>query len=603
MSAEYFIAHTWFDAFRKPDRRPIYDWAHDNITQLPAVYGDRRQFSVTGSRHFIAPFHAIQSPRIHEISVLAPVRSGKTLLADISIPWFIAEEHASVLWVLQTDDVAKEHAELRLWPILEHSPVANLFPSQRHQKRNQEIVFANGQPLFIKGPSKSNLQSRGFRVVVLDEPWLYDSGIMQEAKGRLGDFVRLGNHKFICIAQGGSYGQDWQVHTESCRRYEWEVACTSCGQYFEPRWTGYRQDGSRWGIVWETRKLANGDVDVEVAQSSVAMECPHCRERHKFSRKLIGAWNESGRFRDWDLATAPDKVLFHWEAVIDFPWNELVAEWLAAKKAQALGNYEPLKIFIQKRLADHDNPSGASPHAIVHEFATFEDGQEWPEAGPIIMTVDVQRTHYWVMVAQVSKVGGVVRRLFFGKAESDASVDDIRSRFKPHFSAVDVNWKKNKDNTVFRFACHRKMVGLIGDQNRAFPHFIKKVTGQTERVERVYSETSEVDAWEGSRDVPTKERICPVIRFSSDAMASRLQRLIDTKKWQEPNNEPDPAKVREYQRQMSAEHREYKKDATGKIEEKWIRHSSDNHAWDCAKMILAICTILADSTGAAKIEF
>jgi hypothetical protein len=51
---------------------------------------------------------------------------------------------------------------------------------------------------------------------------------------------------------------------------------------------------------------------------------------------------------------------------------------------------------------------------------------------------------------------------------------------------------------------------------------------------------------------------------------------------------------------MSSEHREQGQDANGRPIEKWVAHSKENHAWDCAKMVLIMSTILAD---AGMIEF
>jgi len=599
MTTRQFLGQEWASAFAPADRRPIWEWAHDKITELPAVYGDRRRFSILGSRHFEAPFQAIQSPRVHEISILAPVRSGKTLLADISIPWFIAEEHASVLWVFNTDDIAKEHVELRLRPILDKSPCASMYQQDRFKTRAQEVVFTNGQPLFVKGAARSNLQARGFRVVVLDECWQYGAGILHEAKGRLGDFVRLGNHKFLCISQGGAHGTDWQMHGDAATRYEWEVPCAACGQHFAPAWTAYREDGSRYGMVYQSEKSNDIDVDIDLACATAAVECPACRHRHPWGSKTIGEWNSGGRYKGWDAATAPERVLFHWNALIDFPWPELVREWLGARKAQAMGNYEPLKLFIQKRLAEHDNPQGRSVHALKHEFTRYEMSEGWEEQGAIIMAVDVQRDHYWAMVCAVAKKAGIVRRLYYDKCDHDSDVDAVIQKYKPAVFAVDVNHKRNNDNSVYQFTLSRNGVGLIGDKAHLFPHRHKKITGETETSMKSYSPPRFIDAFEGTR-AQGRTELLKVVNFSSDTMASRLHRMIRKGVWQEPTSEPDPAKARTYHHQMSAERLIHTVDEAGRPIEKWTAHSKENHAWDCAKMVLIMSTILAD---AGMIEF
>jgi hypothetical protein len=437
---------------------------------------------------------------------------------------------------------------------------------------------------------------------------MYDRGVMGQAKARLGDFVRLGNQKFICISQGGSQGTDWQEHTETARRYEWEVTCQGCGRYFEPRWSGFREDGSRWGLVYETVKTEAGDVDQEHAARTAAMECPHCRHRHSYSAATLGAWNASGRYVDaktrelWDEKTCGDRVLFHWEAVIDYPWRDLVIEWLAAKKSQAMGDYEKLKTFIQKRCADHDNPNGKNPHALVYEFRRFDPCEQREGQGVVIASIDVQHRNYWMMVAEVSKKGGEVRRLWYGRCNEDSDVDAVLEKYRPWIAGVDVNWNKNKDNSIFRFALRRRLIGLVGDKEASFPHWLKKLSGETCQVRKIYSEVSNVDAFEGFHDAPQRDRYCPRIRFSSDAIATRVHRMIDKGLWLEPSSGEDPVERREYDKQMSAEHQEMTTDSTGRQIAKWVAHSKSNHAWDCAKMIVALATIVSDSDN-APIEF
>ena len=79
------IYSAWKRAFSKPDRRPIEDWASENI-MLPPMLAKSGKFSVAGSRHFIDPLRAMHSDRVRGVRICAPVRGGKTLIADVSVP-------------------------------------------------------------------------------------------------------------------------------------------------------------------------------------------------------------------------------------------------------------------------------------------------------------------------------------------------------------------------------------------------------------------------------------------------------------------------------------------------------------------------------------
>jgi hypothetical protein len=210
------------------------------------------------------------------------------------------------------------------------------------------------------------------------------------------------------------------------------------------------------------------------------------------------------------------------------------------------------------------------------------------------MTVDVQRTHHWVMLAAVAKAGGVVRRLFYDRIETEGEVEELARKWKPTCVAVDVNYKKNPDDSPKRMVARNGWLGLIGDPKQSFEHTIRRVTGAIERIEKPYSLAEKYDAYEGTSTDQRVNRVADVIHFASDTMSSRLKRMIDKGLWQEPKEIADPVKDREYQTQMSAERLTRDVDSRGRPIDKWIG-SKNNHAWDCAKMVVSVATIMSDA--------
>ena len=205
------LSAVWRKAFAPPDRRSIEDWAHENV-RLPPVLAKRGRFTIEDSRHFAAPLAALRHDRVRGVRIVAPVRGGKTLIADIFAPWVIVNDSASVLWVFQDDKIAEAHAETRQMPILLSVPaIRQMLPADRHKRRKADILFANGLPFVMQGPALGGLQSRGFKVVICDEPWLYKPGTLGQAKSRLGDFVKTASSKFLAIAQGGDEQSDWAM--------------------------------------------------------------------------------------------------------------------------------------------------------------------------------------------------------------------------------------------------------------------------------------------------------------------------------------------------------------------------------------------------------
>jgi hypothetical protein len=357
---------TWQSAFTPPDRRQIWEWAHENVW-IPdnGVFskGANAFFDVAESRHFIQPLEWLWSPYIREVNILKPVRSGGTLIADVFLPSCIRRDPGPWLAVFQENDIAKEHCELRVWPILESDPhiAAMIGLLDKDMARTQQIIFPH-MPVIYSGPSINKLQSKGFRYLICDEPWLYEKGKLAEAKGRTGDFEKLRIEKKLFISQGGAttdvsirYNADWFNQYNSGEINEWNVQCLSCGRYQIPRWNGKRPDKSRWGIRWDAAQDERGMWMIAKAVASVRFECFHCGFVHIDGARTKSEWNRTGRYA---IVGEPNerKKSAHWPGTIDTPWADMLEDWLTAKNVALHGDKTLSVKFLQKRLAAFEDP-------------------------------------------------------------------------------------------------------------------------------------------------------------------------------------------------------------------------------------------------------
>lgn len=582
------------------DRRPIYEWAHEHVT-MPAVIERQGKFDWQLSRHFMAPLDALQDDAVREVNILAPVRSGKTLMADIYVPSIVAREPSSILWVFQSDDMAKSHAETRAMPTLLSVPaIRPMLPADRHKQRSTEIIFANGLPLILTGPAVSNLQSRGFRIVILDEPWLYKGGIIGQAQARLGDFVKQDNSKMLCISQAGTEDCDWDRQFRTGEINEWHIKCLACGHAMLPRWTAHRPDGGRWGVVYESEKDKAGMYSKRQAIESMRFVCEACGRQHKDWKATQLAWNITGEYR---CATERNQRQrsFHWTALIDYPWPELMGMWIDARNSARVGDLEPTIQFAQKRLAEPKSEATAIQQ--TREFArsaTIETGEELTDKWARFVTVDKQQDGLYYATARAwSKENkGESKRLEFAKLYSESDIVQFVSKHKvasPTISIdgkhkvmikgvfVDAGYEPNGDGGVYEM-CHRNRWGsLKGTADRVYWHMERGLNGRVERVGRPFSEWKYKDCRAGKMGAGTE--FCPFLMFSSDAIADRLDQLIQKGLWIEPLDK-DGDLDREYSSQMAAEVRRLVKDKENPGREVWAwkQMRKDNHAWDCAKM-------------------
>lgn len=593
------ILEAWERTFEPQDRRPLSLWAKDNIILAPplTITGP---LDVSTSEHLRAPMDAIWNDRVREVNVMAPPRGGKTLTAEALLVSAVARDPGDFMWLFQSDLIGKQHARSRAIPILENCPAsAKHFSSGQWDKKQTEIHFANGMTFYIHGHSEGRVQSKGIRYLVCDEVWLYKEGMLAEAKGRLGDFVKLGIHKLLCLSQGGEDDSDWDYQFRTGELNEWFIQCQHCGEYMLPKWSGRKRDGSRWGMVFEEHKDKNGMWVPELVAPSLRFRCMHCAQDHQWSNDLRNAWNRSGQYRIIGPAKEENKS-FHWTALIDWPWAELLKIFLGARNAAKLGNYTPTVQFFQKAMAESKSESSVALESQNFELQP-EANLEWPEELRRFMTIDKQAEDaYWVDVRAWAGTAES-RRLFFKRVFGSAEIEEIRERFKvaPNHTLIDSGWLPKGDRGVYLMCVRYGWIALKGEDDFFFWHSVRdRKTGLVRRVMKSYATLAEGDP-EAGKAMQGKGGKAKLIRFSHPTMSDRLQGLIDKGYWKEPPpDEDDPADV-EYRSQMSAMVRRRHKDKrTGKETMEWHQAKRDDHAWDCNKMqVLAaiLSAILPDT--------
>lgn len=587
------LSKTWSLAFSPPDRRPIEEWARDNVT-LPPVLTKTGRFDASGSRHFLAPLAALRHDRVRAVRVLKPVRGGGTLLADLYIPWAIVNDNASVLFLLEDAAIAGKHAERRTMPMLKSVPaIAAMLSTDRHQTRKSDILFSTGLPFSMQGPALGGLQAQGYKVVVLDELWMYDPGVVAEAVARLGDFVKTASSKLLEISQGGEEDSDWAREYAEGVEFVWRPLCAGCGLPMPLEWTIRRADNSVAGMVFDSIKYPDGSYNKARCAESARYICPSCGHEHANTEKTRAAWNASGDYYNtqtgerFDRANPPEECSFRWHSIIDFPWGALVKMWLSAQDAKRTGNFLPLVQFFQKRCALMRSEKSVHDQAIP--FARFKTESptkpNGDDEGALCMTVDLQGEGLrWVQIRRWYR-NGLSRRVWFGNLYSAEDLEAKRIEYGANTDCVILDQGHDAKGAhgvyatciQYGYLCAKGVGGVEG-----FWHSLER---KGERSDRVFMPWSQL-TW-GSPGVPmcVDGRIsAPLYRFASDVMADRVQGLIDSGLWQEPEEDQPSETEHAYNIQMTAEIPEIITDKKGRRRRQWRQIRPDNHAWDLAKM-------------------
>lgn len=557
------------------------DYATEHITLSPPITKTGK-FDCSSSRHFLGIFEALDDERTREVNALKPVRGGGSLIGQVHLTAGLARRPAPCMNVFQTDQEAKIFWFDRIEKtLLECAFTRDLLPARYEWS---EVFLRSGHTIYTGGPGISNLQSKGVCNLWLDECWIYPLGRMADAEARVGDYLREERSKILRISQAGTCDNrelkdcDWFRAWNLGEVNEWEVQCQHCQKYFEPVFTGTREDGSFWGVTWDRHQLPNGDWDIAKCIPTIRFECPHCSKPSLDTPRTKSEWNRTGRYRLIGERNFRRRG-FHWESVIDYPWEELVHLWLDAENAFNRGDIRPKLQFYQKRRAIFKDEETLLKGGLNLRRSSYEINSAWPEEKERFLTADRQEEDmFWWSVRAWSPEKS--RRLGFGKCYGFAALEEIRIKFNVDKNAtfVDSAYLPKGDHGVYAACVQYGWVAVKGDDAHGFTHKLThKRSVRRSYSERVWADPHGGTAYEG-------RRFAPLIRFSKPQMNQKVQELIDHGHWEEPMDTTDKEMDKEYNAQMGSRVKVsvYSKE-TGKTKS-FFKEGKNDHARDLANM-------------------
>lgn len=440
----------WLDrqlAFPKPDTRPIWQWAHDNIAELPAAYAIRGRFDVANSPWLRAPFESMTDPACRHTTVSKAVQSGGTLLAEISAAWRIANDPGPMTFTCQSIEMATLESKTRMMPLLESVPaVARLLPRAGPLRTQTEIFFPGGGFLVMNSANLAHQQSQSVKNKINDEIWMPAwADVYDHACARVTAFEQQGTSHILDISQGGYEGDkaEWSFN-QGTREY-WSVLCAMCAKPHElafhlemgtPHWKEKKGDEKieRAGVVWsrEARK-DDGMFDEVMASETCAFVCPHCGHRHEDNDATREHWRKTGHYISPRENPPKDWRSFHWEALVAHPMRLLVLEFCRAENQfTRIGDEEPRITFRQKREARSWKVKRQTLDFSIRELAGYSQetfrSTKIPNEAARVMFIDKQMTHYWVEIGAFT-ADPEYTQLFFGRVDTRDAVREIQKLY------------------------------------------------------------------------------------------------------------------------------------------------------------------------------
>lgn len=509
---------------------------------LADSFAEHGPLNLARSQYLVAPLRHYQGSKTKEINFKKPTRFGGSLFVDLAYFWTIPNRPVPWLNIFQNDDIAYDHVSQRIWPSLDlmrwYDDYQPIYHSERKIKTGRH---RNGMTFKYTGPSPKQLQSKGYGVVVCDEPWMYPEGTIDEAKGRLSDFRELGKDKLICVAQAGAMGShnEWQIQFDSGVLHEWYVPCGKCSELMPLKWTGLREDRSRWGVVYKSETDPETHLrSAEAAKKSVRFECPHCGHQHRDTEALRRRWNAYGGYyhaaADGTLTHerdfAGDKISFRGTCLLTVPMERLVAEWVdALNDIDASGSFSKHNRFINKRLAEEVDDVQDTSVAILASTdgtdSTDADVPTWDQTKHICLTVDCQMDHFWAWVEAVNEAGDTMV-LLAQRIETTGDIEDLQERFGLVHGLIGLDVSNHRSKWAKTIAQYGLFKGTRFHSwwalsGRSMPRGWIDYDSERNRKIRRFYQTSRLDPSDGISDPVRrkffKRRGVPLLEFDADS--------------------------------------------------------------------------------------
>lgn len=563
-------------AFKPDEGGDIVSWLEENIRQIP-FSPMPAGFRVKETPWLAEPLRACADPEKRLIQIIAPIQSGKSLLAEMLSCYILARQPAPTLYLNDTDSNAADWMKTRLRVLWENCPPVMSRLPKGEEKSKGDTVQTNDMTFWCLGAfNEKNLQRRSIRWLVADETWLYPKGHLAEASARVTMFGWLG--KRILMSQGGYQGDETEEVWMTTDRRVWSFACPKCEYKQEWKWEQLR--------LPEDAQIYEGEYDFNTIRNNTTYECEGCKHTFKDSRANRDEMNANGFYAVTNPNAAEYNAGYTWNCLAARSWGAAAEAFVRAKLILDMnGDSGPMRIFKQKQLAQFWSEI-PDEFDSLQSIGEYKMGDEWEGEGLInpltkrvhsdrsvkdqvctrFMTVDVQRTGFYCLVRGWAE-GGLSRLRKWKFVQGWNDVEEFSKANGVHKALVYVDCGDQFDDVIRQCGIHG-WTALRGDQRSEFPWRIKTGT-QFRTINKTYAPARLVNAGTG---------VVRVHHFSNLALKDQLSRLRKSGRHTCPSDCGD-----DYIDQMQSEARVM--NTNGKPEWKQIGKRA-NHLWDCEVMQL-----------------
>jgi len=558
----------------------MHEWAAG--LRLPKSYAIPGKFSTTTTRYMEPVMAAIQDDGVREVTVCKAIQTGGTLCAaEIPIAYFASNAPGPIMWTQQTEKAVKEHTKGRFNAFIRKVPqIRAILPVGRHDVTNTEIYFGDFY-ILINAANINSLQSKSIRYKFNTECWLWEQGLLKQARGRVSKFEEVGTSKIVNESQASIEGDDFHKAYVDGHQAVWSVKCFGCGAYSALEFFGRNtSDPERKAcVIWsQDARKTDGTWDVARASASARWACPCCGHEHADTPRTRTLWNADGRYMVMNPTAPPTHKSFRWTSLVSRTMAALVTEFLNAQAAAKMGLTKDLREFKMQRLAQFWKEEDLSEVILLkgsgYLLAGLDPLAKIENEANRFVTIDRQRDHFWVSV-RAWRRDGSSRLLYFSRVTTPEQLEEIRVQYgvEAQLTFEDAGYFPEG---VYTDCAKYGWTALKGSGDNYF-----QVDRGGVKIKRLWSNASMVQH---------NGKMLPLFHWASDPVKDVLYNLRSGKgaSWETPDDIGG-----EYENQLRGDAKKQRINGrTGRPEWRWTRTHA-NHAHDLEAMQVCVAMMLS----------
>lgn len=330
------ISRNW----RRDRRLSVSEWADAHRVLDPLFTNEAGPWRTSRVPHAREWMDSASCPWVRQLTLLASTQVGKSETLNNVAGFFIHHRPSPAMFVLPSDDRAKEVCERRILPMIEASPALTAeLTGRAHDTRTKSITFRRSVLYFRGAQSPAGLASVALRLVLCDETekWPLRSGDESSPLGLLRERTRTFYDHLIVVAstpkvRGGIIDREFAAGDQ--RRFH--VPCPHCGKHQVLKWSQVKWDSA---AITTSKEMK--------ARREATYECEHCRGQINDAQKLamcaLGVWVPAAfTLEQWlggerDRDREPHRSYHIWAAYSPWlAWWELVEAFLKCREEDDL---------------------------------------------------------------------------------------------------------------------------------------------------------------------------------------------------------------------------------------------------------------------------